>query len=473
MICKYITAFLLVSYAIAGTAEEWKQRTIYQLLTDRFATTASPPTKCPDLMKYCGGSFNAILTQLDYIKGMGFDAIWISPVITNLESYQTFNGYHGYWAIDFMGINHHFGTADELKAFVKACQAKGIWVMVDIVANHIGPVEWDYSQIATLNKPEHYHPHCEAYGEDFTFNQWRTELCRVADLPDLDQDHPVVRKYLLDWIEWLVTEFGFDGMRIDTVQNVDKKFWVEFAARAKVYQVGEVLDHRAEYVAGYQSYPDGTPILTALLNYPKYFAVNDVFAHNNKMGLLAGMFADENKYYLDPTVLGSFVDNHDHNRFLCDNPNPVLLQNALTYVILSRGIPIVYYGTEQLLNGCGDPGAREDLWPTKYTQTDMYKFITAIINIRKSNKIWEQVHTELFVADNLYVFARGKLFIAATSNDGKNDVTKNINVKDFGVGTKLCDALDTATCITVAADGTINITLKGGVPRVFVPQKSL
>ena len=77
---------------------------------------------------------------LDYIKGIGFDAIWISPVVDNLDG-----GYHGYWAKNWDGINSHFGSESDLKNLVKAAHSKGIWVMVDVVANHSAPIGDDFS----------------------------------------------------------------------------------------------------------------------------------------------------------------------------------------------------------------------------------------------------------------------------------------------------------------------------------------
>jgi alpha-amylase len=92
---------------------------------------------------------------LDYIKGMGFDAIWISPVVTNSPG-----GYHGYWALDWDQINPYFGTDQELKDLVTAAHAKGIWVMVDVVGNHVAPIGTDYAQVNPYNKEEHYHTDC-------------------------------------------------------------------------------------------------------------------------------------------------------------------------------------------------------------------------------------------------------------------------------------------------------------------------
>ena len=142
-----ILAFF-TNYAEAKTKAEWKSRSIYQVLTDRFARTQDS-INC-NLSKYCGGNYKGIIQQLDYIKGMGFDAIWISPIIEN-----TPNSYHGYHFTNLYKLNSHFGTEAEFKGLISACHKKGIWVMVDVVANHVGPVGTDYSKITPFNKAEH------------------------------------------------------------------------------------------------------------------------------------------------------------------------------------------------------------------------------------------------------------------------------------------------------------------------------
>jgi alpha-amylase len=113
---------------------------VYQVLTDRFARSNGDNSVCSNLSDYCGGKWKGITQNLDYIKGMGFDAILISPVVENLEG-----GYHGYWANNWNRINKNFGDSDDLKDLVNAAHDKGIWVMVDVVANHVAPIGIDYS----------------------------------------------------------------------------------------------------------------------------------------------------------------------------------------------------------------------------------------------------------------------------------------------------------------------------------------
>lgn len=132
--------------ASAGDVNFWKSKAVYQILTDRYAKSTPGGDKCTDLTKYCGGTWKGIENNLDYIKNLGFDAIWISPIPENKG-----NDYHGYGAINWEKRNPYFGTDDDLKSMVKAAHAKGIAVMVDVVANHSGPVGDDFSQVYPLN----------------------------------------------------------------------------------------------------------------------------------------------------------------------------------------------------------------------------------------------------------------------------------------------------------------------------------
>jgi alpha-amylase len=134
---------------------------------------------------------------------MGFDAIWITPVIEN-----TPQGYHGYWAKDFDKTNPYHGTEEELKELVNECHKRDMLVMVDVVANHIGYVNQsqgfkdnNYSGINPFNKNEHYHPYCELGNKK---DKWHMENCFLMELPDLNTEHPFVRSYLMKWIKNLI-----------------------------------------------------------------------------------------------------------------------------------------------------------------------------------------------------------------------------------------------------------------------------
>jgi hypothetical protein len=67
---------------------------------------------------------------------MGFDALWISPIVAN-----TADGYHGYWMQQLHALNPNFGSESDLEALISACHSRGMFIMLDVVGNHVGPVD--------------------------------------------------------------------------------------------------------------------------------------------------------------------------------------------------------------------------------------------------------------------------------------------------------------------------------------------
>ena len=190
---------LLYSSLHYPEAKEWRHRQIYQLLTDRFA---SPDSKnCTNLQAYCGGTYQALVAHMDYIKNLGYNAIWISPSVAQAEGNNY--SYHGYWAADYYSSNPNFGTEDDLKNMIKEAHKRDIWVMADVVYNHVGncgnpfnPDPLDYSCIKQFNKQEYFHsPNCQI---DYNTQQSVWD-CRIAGLPDLNQSVPFVKDTLLAW----------------------------------------------------------------------------------------------------------------------------------------------------------------------------------------------------------------------------------------------------------------------------------
>ena len=125
-------AFLVVLYtylalAAALSKEGWRSQSIYQLLTDRYARTNGDRSACADLGKYCGGTWQGIINNLDYIQNMGFTAVWISPITEQIQG-STYYGdaYHGFWPQQINQLNANFGTASDLKALSTALHQRGM-----------------------------------------------------------------------------------------------------------------------------------------------------------------------------------------------------------------------------------------------------------------------------------------------------------------------------------------------------------
>jgi alpha-amylase len=228
-----------------------------QLLTDRFALEGGGNTPCiTDYRKYCGGSYRGIIEKLDYIQDLGFDAIWISPIVANIEGVTVYGeAFHGYWAQDIYSLNPHFGSEEDLLALSNALHERDMYLMVDIVVNHFGPPvnsSTPYASFRPFNKPTHFHPYCII--TDYN-NQTDVEQCWLGDdkvgLADANTENPFVVKTYYSWIRHLTQKYDIDGLRIDTVKHVRKDFWPAFSTLSGVYTVGEVYHGDTAYVKDY------------------------------------------------------------------------------------------------------------------------------------------------------------------------------------------------------------------------------
>lgn len=390
------------------------------------------------------------------MKDLGFDAVWISPVVDNSPG-----GYHGYWARNWDKINSNFGSEAQLKKFVDTAHSMGIWVMVDVVANHVAPIEHDYGQIYPFNQASHYHADCDINNWN---NQNEVENCRLARLPDLDQGNSFVRQYLKDWIHNLVTKYGFDGIRIDTIPEVPKSFWKEYAQSAGVFQMGECFNGNDAYVGDYQNY------VTALFNYPMYYSIRDVWMYGRTMRTIADRWSQNNQYFRDVDALGLFVDNHDNSRFLYTNGDHRLFKSALAFALTARGIPFFYYGSEQGFAGGNDPFNREVMWKNFDRNHDIFKFIQTINNARKSQGVVNYPFAEKWVDDTLYAYTRGPFFVAVTNNVN-GQVHIDVPNTGFNEGQSVCNIFIGGDCVVIKG-GKLPVYLNYGEAKIFVPKTS-
>ena len=445
--------FVIATTTFAHSALEWESRSIYQILTDRFAKSNNDTTPCEDLRTYCGGTFQGITDNLDYIQGMGFNAIWISPVVIN-----TPGGYHGYWAQDIYGVNPHFGTPEDLKTLVKRCHEKDIWVMVDVVANHMGyELNSSFSDFIPFNKAEYYNNNTEDCSQANQTDLIQLDTCWLAQLPDLNQNNAFVRSQLLAWINNLVLTYDLDGIRIDTVAYVEKDFWREFSDAAGVFTIGEVLNGDVNFVSRYQGYVDG------LLNYPLYFFIQRIFQQNTSMSGFAE-FYNTASVFPDQKLLGNFVDNHDNARFLYSNSSHAAFRSALAFTITTIGIPIVYYGSELYYNGGNDPDNREVLWTNITERLDAYNFLAAINEFRKTSQFYKYDQIERHSDDSFYAFTRGEYFFAFTNSLETQERTMRNH--PYSDGTTLCNVLSPSDCVTIENKQLI-VSLKDGEVKVY------
>jgi len=222
------------------------------VLVDRFADgdlTNDAKVDVAAKGAFHGGDLKGLTEHLDEIASLGVTAIWVNPLVKNIDIPVTGAGfpdwaYHGYWADDFTRLDPRFGTEADLAAFVRACHARGIRVLLDVVYNHAG-----YNSAYLRNPATRGFLRRECGDDDLT-------SC-LAGLPDFETERPEVRKFLIDvqlpWAE----RFGLDGFRLDTVKHVDHDFWQEHRRRVRAevskdfFLLGEVFGGDREVLDPY------------------------------------------------------------------------------------------------------------------------------------------------------------------------------------------------------------------------------
>ncbi|KAJ5915678.1 alpha-amylase [Penicillium verhagenii] len=481
-----VTTALFIGRTIALSAAEWRTQSIYQLLTDRFGRTDNSTTATCDTgdQIYCGGSWQGVVNHLDYIQGMGFTAIWISPITEQLsEDTEDGEAYHGYWQQKIYDVNSNFGTADDLLALSDAVHARGMYLMLDVVPNHMGydgdGDDVDYSVFDPFDSSSYFHSYCLITDyTDIEMVQDCWEGDTIVSLPDLNTTQTVVQDIWYAWVADLVANYSVDGLRIDSVLEVQPSFFPAYQSAAGVYCVGEVDDGDPSLDCPYQDYLDG------ILNYPIYYQL--LYAFESSSGSISDLYdmiksvADDCS---DPTLLGNFIENHDNPRFAYYTSDYSQAKNVASFIFFSDGIPIVYAGQEQHYSGGDVPYNREATWLSEYATTaELYTWIATTNAIRKlaislDDDYITYANDPFYTDDNTIAMRKGTSglqVITVLSNLGADGSSYTLTLSGSGYdsGVELIEAYS-CTSVTVDSSGDIAVPMESGLPRVFLPASSI
>ncbi|TKA68006.1 hypothetical protein B0A55_10541 [Friedmanniomyces simplex] len=455
-------------------------------LTDRFVhgdgsdDSTSIPCAVADGL-YCGGTWAGIKSKLDYIQGMGFDAVWISPITAQLPQ-KTGDGeaYTAYWQQDLYALNPKFGTAEELKELITEVHARGMYIMLDIVVNHMGYAGpgWyvDYGVLNPFNDRKYYHDYCTV---DDPTNATNTQECWLGDwmvtLADLRTEDADVQAMFGDWIEQMVANYSIDGLRIDTSINVEPSFFPGFMESAGVFALGEVMQGDDSLACQWAD------AIGSILNYPIYYTLTRAFqSTEGSIGDLVATIQSAKANCKDTTVLGSFSENHDVPRFANYTDDMALAKNIITYNFLADGIPIIYQGQEQHMNGDTTPYInRSPLWQAGYdTTAPLYQHI-ATLNAFRQHAIRHSANYTTYMNEVIYQdlhslgmrkgFA-GSQVITVLNNNGVTAAYFLLDITGHGFppGTQLTEIFTCAN-LTVNGTGHLNVPMFAGTPKVLYP----
>lgn len=472
---------------------DWDEAVIYFAVTDRFFDGDASNNDAYGVgdyntgekggSSYHGGDFAGLNQKLDYLKDLGVNTIWITPIVENITEDQHDNktdtatyGYHGYWASDFTKLNKHLGTEQQFKALLDAAHSKGMKIMVDVVLNHAGyGTEKYFNSILT-----------DADGNSISMIRDSNNTISgddkydsLSDLPDFVTENKAVTDQLVTWqTEWM-SKYSIDYYRVDTVKHVETTTWAAF--KNSLTKINPDFKMIGEYSgAGYANNAGelGTGTMDALLD----FDFND-FAQNFVTGNISSVensLQKRNNAINNTSVMGSFLSSHDEDtlQYKLVNESKIseeeaynLMKVAATLQITAKGQPVLYYGEE-----IGQGGANN--WPL---QTNRRDFDWTELEKQKadSNSIYNHYKTMLAIR-NAYtdVFARGNRSTVAVSDAdgyevisrsyGNNTLYVGMNVKEAekevvipvaeSAGTVLKNLYDGKT-YTVSADQNVSVTI--------------
>ena len=400
--------------------ESWQDGVLYFVIVDRFADGSSGNNRNVDRNAkgtFHGGDFAGLRQQLDELADLGVTALWITPVVKNIEGFVTGAGfpdwgYHGYWADDFYALDPRFGSEAELKALVDDAHARGMKVLLDVVYNHAG-----YDSYLAKDPKTRGWFRTEALG---TCGQDDLTSC-VSGLPDFKTELPEVADYLLAAQLGLAKRVGVDGFRLDTVKHVDHPFWQEHRKRIRE-QIGEGFFLIGEVWGGDAQSLD------------PWFAPGEMDAgfdfsfQGNALGWVQGRgrtvafdrYLKSREKVRAGHLLSPYLSSHDVPGALFQlNGDKELFRLAALLQLTAAGLPTIYYGEEVGRPGGDWPDNRSDMpWGDRRVQPGAGKprdealraDYKKMIAIRRAHKALSRgVHTGLSSdGDLLVVLRRGE-----------------------------------------------------------------
>lgn len=444
---------------------------IYLLMPDRFAN-GNPQNDnikgMPDLINRKdpdarhGGDIAGIAKNLDYLSNLGLTAVWISPLLeNNMPKYS----YHGYATTDFYKVDSRYGSNEEYKNLISICHQKGLKVIMDMIFNHCGSEHWWMKDLPSNDWIHQYQkftrtnyrsetimdPYASTFDKKLFSDAWFD-----TSMPDLNQQNPYLANYLIQNSIWWIEFSGINGIRMDTYPYSDQDFMSKWMERINneypnFNVVGETWLQRESHTAWFQAnaYPNlkKTSNLKYVTDFPLQSALTAAFNENDgwSEGLARLYYVlSQDFLYPDPQKTVIFADNHDVSRYYSSINNDFeKWKMAMAYLTTTRGVPMIFYGTEILMDGNknqGDGKLRSDFpggWEddkinafTKEGRNDIenqaFNYLQKLLTFRKSHAALHNGKLKhYFPTDGTYLYFRfneNENYMIVMNNNNK-DVT--------------------------------------------------
>lgn len=451
---------------------------IYLLMPDRFSNgdpsndvikgMLESEVNRNEMYKRHGGDLQGVINHLDYLNDLGVTALWMTPFLINDQAYWS---YHGYATTDHYRIEPRFGGNEIFAKLVNECHKRGMKFVMDYIYNHVGDNNYLVKDLPSKDWlhqwPEftrtNYRPNAvidpyrSKYDSILCVDGWFDKY-----MPDLNQKNSFVQNYFIQNTIWWVEYAQIDGFRFDTYPYNDNEFMIKAIKALKdeypnIGLVGETWEQNTPSIAYWQSknplrHDGKDSYLESLTDFMLCFAIKDglreEYGWNRGYGRIYYQLSEDGLYH-NPYMNVIFLDNHDISRILSELNNDFdKWKQAVVMLMTLRGIPMLYYGTEILMDGMSNPDGlvRKDFpggWPgdavNKFSaagrtekENEAFNFIKSLAQWRKNNEAITQGKLMQFVPeDNTWVYFRYTDSACVMMLFNSSDQTKVLEGKRF------------------------------------------
>lgn len=530
-------------FSYTPSPTDWRDINIYQLFTDRFADSGEdqlgnykPSWKVENHNTFPqnrnfhhGGDWKGLKNNLNYLQGMGVKALWISGVQQNDQGKDSrYTPYHQYHPDNFFKVDPAMGTFQDLKDLIDEIHARGMYVILDVVPNHMA----DKNGLANENDDKQYwgsggpnfgwfdsnnkHPapfdNLAYFHNNGTINNWdaypEQVLGQFKGTDDLKTEDSNVQSILSRAFKNLIDATDCDGFRVDAIKHVEKSWIKQWADDMRQYAAsrgksdflifGEYFSYDNNALADFCK--DEGYSFNASLFFPLSQNIANVFVNNQGSSQLTDQLNNKSLYGEAANRLIAFIDNHDVNRIALvnsgDNQNDIWkLRPALSFLYLATPVPCLYYGTEHAFDQGGhyngsnktednpDDGdwQRETMFDKGFqpgaaagnklaaTNAPLYQHIAALNRARTAHPSLTRGSFQQRWQDSVYAFSRildseESLVVINIGDNNSATVTPSVGKPN---GTIFVNALNPADTATVSG-GKLSVSLTGKETKIYV-----
>lgn len=373
----------------------WAEKAVfYQIFVDRFHIGDREADKSyvnckwgdiPNPRTFAGGDLKGITEKLDYIKGLGANTIYLTPVFKSISN-------HKYDISDYMQVDEQFGTNADLKELIQYAHKKEMRIVLDAVFNHCSDELMQFQDVKEKGRASEYYDWFVIHGDKPDAEAKNYEMFASCEyMPKFNTSNPEVQEYLCNIGVYYISKYNIDGWRLDVSDEVSHDFWRKFRKAVKAVRedciiIGENWHDASNYLKGDQ--------YDSIMNYAFTKACLDYFATGR---LKAAGMADKLNDLLarnTDTVNGmllNLLDSHDTHRFFSEvGKNREKMAAALALLFVFPGIPCIFYGTEFFMEGGYDPDCRRCMDWDGYAAgryRDSVELIRLLTDLRKEYEL--------------------------------------------------------------------------------------